>query len=390
MMWWRAFRGFPVGHSVPTGDGRGSGKRTSFGGEEVRTLRTLFVAAGVLAMLVFTIAPALAAPNITVDGDLSDWGVDVTGAYPDDWLPELTGAAFVLDDDVVHNTYNCGGEWYDIEALYLSLDTDGDTQYLSWALVTSYAGAEPPESQAAGDPIGYRNNTYGTNVGYPYRRHPVLALAFNGDPWSHGIIMAPGYDWEWNTEETATDFTNSRALEDVKRASSDASWDEREDDRVPSIADTPQLWAVPETNWRGAHPLEFGNQWDKPIDFDVRSGSGNTDLSVTGDVYAGPLYLEDAGSAQNGQTYWKQQDNWVWEGYVEFPKYDETSQPNGVTFDAHTTVSFTYGVWCANNHTYGDSVSYGDPDDDSPELATWMLLGCTAGLGGLIRRRRKD
>lgn len=348
-------------------------------------------------------APAAAGPWINPDGDISEWGIDYAN---NNWyplgVPSGAGLAFSVDDDLTHLGSGSGGEWYDIEALYMTLEVEGDTQYLSWCLISSYAGVEayPYSGQA----VGYRNGTAGVAIEYPYRRHPVVALEFNGSQsWDYGILMAPGHDWQWNAGESGWDMTTSHGLQDQYSSS-------ESHDRQPhpadvggvtaTIQDTPQLWDVND-GWRDAHPNEFGggappaqNPTAHPVDFDVRSSSSNVDLSVNGALAAAYLYREAGygepsppssgvgGAGQVNASYWWQRDNWVWEGWVEFPM-------SVVDFTSYSEMSFHYALWCGNNDHQGDHIAYGDFDgDDVPELGTWTLLLCTAAFGGWIRRRK--
>ena len=58
---------------------------------------------------------------LTLDANLKDWGVDPgTG----DWTPnkDLVGnCIYALDDDETFAGTRSGGEWYDIEALYIKI-----------------------------------------------------------------------------------------------------------------------------------------------------------------------------------------------------------------------------------------------------------------------------
>lgn len=101
----------------------------------------------------------------TVDGDLSDWGVDLSAAHAGDdsaWHPDGWSVDYVIEDNIDPSLSGCdwtgycargyhtvteekmgrylqpaGGEHYDIEALYF----DDDSQYGYFGIVTSL----PPE-----------------------------------------------------------------------------------------------------------------------------------------------------------------------------------------------------------------------------------------------------
>ena len=350
-----------------------------------------------VAILVLAVAPAFAAAPITADGNLSEWGVDPGNAK---WAPfsagigSLTNVFWAFDDDTTQ-AWNSGREWYDIEAMYISLDVVGPTQYLSWAMVTSYPGMEPDASA-----VTYRN---GLGVDYAYLRHPVLALKFNGtlaSPFQYGIIMAP------NSE--------GHPLNDVHQASNDALWigGDVGTGRAAINTDTPELYDVDIENgniqgtWRNGSTRGFGNaQYDydtrKPVDFDPNSGTTSL-VGSNGSVFAGRMsgltnmtdYTEpnvwspNTSPQEVRQTYqaegsgWLEYDNFVWEGTIEFPKTE-------VMFSDYTDFSFFCATWCTNNDTYGDGITYRLPPP-VPELGTWALLLATGALGGWVRRRRKD
>lgn len=70
-------------------------------------------------LLLLTTASAHAS-SFTIDGDLSDWGVQRTG-NASDWIPNA-GIYYTVEDQ--HNNYlepGWGGQAYDAEALYVSL-----------------------------------------------------------------------------------------------------------------------------------------------------------------------------------------------------------------------------------------------------------------------------
>ena len=110
-----------------------------------RQLRTCSLIVAMVAMMLLLLAATANAtiPTdrwLTLDANLDEWGVDPAN---DKWDPVLTNCIYVLDDDETYAGTTSGGEWYDIEALYLKLENwSEDRQYLSWAMVTSYSGVE--------------------------------------------------------------------------------------------------------------------------------------------------------------------------------------------------------------------------------------------------------
>jgi hypothetical protein len=354
-------------------------------------------------MLALVVSPAVAQP-ITADGDLSEWGLDPGNSF---WVPgssgstSLTNVAWVYDDDITQ-AWDSGREWYDIEALYLDLWWDEDSnQYLSWAMITSYPGMEPSGSGA----VSYREGTNpGETVDYAYSRHPFLALRFNSSTtWDYGVIMAPS-----TTSE-------GHPLDDIDRVSNDDSWASGDTGTgLGTVSDTPELWDVytgsdirgtwREGSSRGYGTASYDADTPEPVDFDPTQTSLNTLLDNSGSAWAGRIngisnmtnYTEPNLPSPNSNPQniigqltqaegkgWLQQDNFVWEGWVKFPTSAED-------FDEHTTISFFCATWCTNNTTFGDGIEYGFPRDDAPELGTWALLLCTGALGGWVRRRRRE
>lgn len=66
----------------------------------------------------------------TLDGNLSDWGVTPFS----DWVPQNSNIDYVEYNNRTPSGAVAGGEFYDIEALYL----DDDADYIYFALVSSY------------------------------------------------------------------------------------------------------------------------------------------------------------------------------------------------------------------------------------------------------------
>jgi len=313
-------------------------------------------------------------------------------------------------DDLTHAQGSSGGEWYDIEALYCTIELDQeDNQWLSWALITSYSGRDTYSTAANQRNTGVGTDGSSTNP-YPYRRHPVLAIDVNGGTtWQYGVIMAPNHDFKWSG--SSLDWTSSRPLTDTDRDSWDDSWyadrpaGTGQNNPVASIGgtDDPQLWAV--SAWRDAHPNQFdGTPYNHqnvdahPVDFDVRSDAPNADITMTSDVYAGSLYLEctygetypNSGPGQVNADTWQQQDNWVWEGYVQIPTTAQDSR-YGINLWTDTNLSdihYHYALWCGNNDSQADSIGY-KATPPVPEPGTWVLLLASGAIGGWVRRRRK-
>ena len=97
-----------------------------------------------LSLLLFV--PHSIAASYTIDGDVSDWGNDlslaISNAYLNSVAPASPTADFVREDSVQNNGYvepGYGGQTFDIEAMYF--DSDPSNGYL--AIITGFplAGA---------------------------------------------------------------------------------------------------------------------------------------------------------------------------------------------------------------------------------------------------------
>jgi hypothetical protein len=141
--------------------------------------------------------------NISVDGDLSDWGVQRTG-NASDWTPK-TGIHYTVEDQTgglnVRLEAGYGGQAYDAEALYAYMN---DT-HLYIALATGHnpntihnPGAN---SFGAGDfAIDFgRDGTYelGINVKPGWDNFGVAAGVYTDTQWAYGLWAdgeIPGYE----------------------------------------------------------------------------------------------------------------------------------------------------------------------------------------------------
>lgn len=318
---------------------------------------------GYVVVLCFAAALAPLVPagaTITVDGLLNDWGTwssDAGGPRFDattgdtwavsDWdagtadnagndtssADKIAGMGLKVHD-TFHNQYvRAGGEWYDIEGLYLKLtfDTLDENKLtgIDYALLTSYNGQVPPGSTFLAEP-GYSNR-------------PVIALNLTG---------AAYYDYAITMASYATATTSSGS----------------------------ELYHVtnPAKTWLNAQNFEDGgfgeNSIVNPVDLNsngklVTSGSGGRWNSYT-ETSAQQM---DSGLDHN---YWKQSKNWVWEGSITGL---DIELPPG-TFMAHTSMI------CGNDYitTIGDK-GFSIPE---PSYGLLLLLGMVP-LGVACRKRRR-
>ena len=97
---------------------------------------------GILVLLVFlSLSLGTYAPAITVDGSLSDWGLNTSsfGENGNDWDPDVPGIFVWQEDWVGSRGYvgpGYGGQTYDVEVILATFDFDAD--YLYIAIVTGF------------------------------------------------------------------------------------------------------------------------------------------------------------------------------------------------------------------------------------------------------------
>lgn len=155
----------------------------------------------VSGLLMFTVNNNVLSANISVDGDLSDWGVTRSG-NASDWTPDA-GIFFTVEDQrswKLEEGY--GGQGYDAEAIYAYKDESR----LYIALVTGH-NPETAEngntSFGAGDfafDFGI-NGTYeaGINIKPSWDTFGVVAGVYDNIDWAYGL-------WDDNLE---TNYLNS-------------------------------------------------------------------------------------------------------------------------------------------------------------------------------------
>lgn len=108
-------------------------------------MRRIMPVAWFLLLVLFLFIPNTFAMSYTVDGKVSDWGIDLSAASSDGYLntvaPKSPTADYVREDSVTrHNGYygyvgpGYGGQTFDIEAMYF--DNDSTTGYL--AIITGF------------------------------------------------------------------------------------------------------------------------------------------------------------------------------------------------------------------------------------------------------------
>lgn len=288
-----------------------------------------------------------------------------------------------------HGTYHSGGEWYDVEGLYMDVAKRGSSTYLEWLMVSSYTGLEPGEwtpssnwNGSAGNAgtissgSGYYANMRNGNNSLPwvFRSNPVIAIDLNdaqGSSYNYGLVLDTSEQCNVPNQTAGTpyDITTSAGLY-----------------HVPSAAD----WIYPDP---GDFPL------DGPSDLNttalgaplVTSGVGLPNTSGNG--FSVKRFVDQV-QEPNGWTdpvdlaYWPQAYNWYWEGAINITGTSFLSQ-----LQSSTASSAHYTMWCANDYVnLSDPGQYQMTDltgSTTPELSSGVLLivGGLLVLGLGLRRK---
>lgn len=359
-----------------------------------------------VVLSILMLLPFGAAHAINVDGDLSDWGTWGTSSDGSASFGANSNVQFKSiwgDTDNRITASNSGGEWFDIEGLYVRFSQpDTSHTYLNWAIVTSHPGLEPyyynssldsPSGDAEWRPTfgsglnatndgvdggtggnGYllngngpiaseRNgsNALGRNPsGFQFHRNPVIGLDLDSVAgYEYGLVLAN--DSVWGTGA----FSNT----------------------------SPILYSIgsPSTAWVAG--TDFPSQ-QSMVDFDV-NGAGVTQAATNGTCVRVVGYSEEVAD-QTVASGWRMDYNWYWEGSLDVSNLVTSTREDGkIDLKSTYTKYAHYALWCGNDGV-ADSLTgefngslYEPPG--TPELSTWMLLGCTGlfGMWGFGWRRRK-
>ena len=362
----------------------------------------------VVVALVISLGLVTQAFAITADGHLDEWGVALSSTMTStgDYLhsgadagwqatPPVTWQTGTDEDDTTTLGSGSGGEWYDIEGLYINMQFNSDRDRLTgiqWALVTSYNGYDHPGNQrqwwtANGAEWIPPAGAWAANS---YRGQPVIAIDLNNDvPLIPDTLGTPGdrlHNWDMglmlaDDTEVAIPTTDAGLTQQMYTAT---------------------LYNTQNAVWRGADNVAgFASIATlRPVDFDAAStpviatqptaGSWFGEAYETGDGVnlSNTKYTEDAKLSkpisyhQIYPNYWTQSKNYVWEGEIQL------SGPGWYVGQIPTdwAPSITYGMWCMND--IGSGTGYGIPS--VPEPASMALLGlATVAVGGAIKRRKK-
>jgi len=332
----------------------------------------LLAVVGIGLLLVCGIAQAVSLSDFgTWDTATPSYTFNSTARWGTNWIDENNHHAGPATD------LNSGGEWYDIEGLYLKVDqtTVPNHTILSWALITSHPGLEPGEwdgnlghTPTPDNGTGFADQRNGANAnGFYYHRNPVIGLDFDGNgTLEYGLVL---------DDHTTADMSNQKTGLDGLSGMTAAIY----------YVNDQSAWEDP---WMEG--VDFGHNVDIVTDPNRKVNGKDhltTQLRTSTDTRreVGPyneLAWDDPGySASNYkamQGSYKQDRNYVWLGSMDVT----------LLGDIEVGATATSGMWCGNDWLSGKNL---DHFDNSPELSTWALLGCTSLVGLFVmgwRRRR--
>lgn len=332
-----------------------------------------------IAIIGFAIGLGPPAMAYNADGNLSDWGT--WGTSPDhDPRFDMTRGNVEWNTgwgpDDIATSDSSGGEWYDIEGLYMDVVTISDKTYLNWAIVTSYSGLEygewmPSSSWDGGESgagtVDFQSGSGaeardGINpVGWDYRSSPVIGISTDGDDTGFPA------SWEWALVlDNPIDGSNAEQVP------------------TPYSMDTiPALYRVTEGEWVDWKPGTIFPVLGGGVDVDV-TGLNASVRGQLGDSARRYAYKEISNDHQVPQSDWRQQYNWVWEGMLDITSIWD--QPGGLNINGMSYIH--YATWCGNDHVEPDSNGYNLTT--TPELSSGalLLLGMVPVSLGWWRRRK--
>jgi len=306
-----------------------------------------------------------------------------------------------------HSTadYNSGGEWYDIEGLYLDMYQESGQTYLSWLLVTGYSGLEVNEwtdfanwdlqkgaAQSVNHSTTYANirdhaDPYPQGGGTPtnpnptqwaYRSNPVISMDLGGtNQWALILDTSENVNDPNQWGGRPDDFTTTAGLYDVTDTTKWVGW------IAPPYneygATVPASDIDIKTNGTGAATAAATTTTSQK--------SLATDRSGLTDVQWGSDQAFDTAKILDG---WPNPDmyyNWYWSGTMNV-----TGVSGFVPGGPGTAVH--YALWCGNdavNATWTPGLDEEHSLETTPELSSSALLlfgALPIGLGWWRRRKR--
>ncbi|MFQ6097318.1 MAG: PEP-CTERM sorting domain-containing protein [Armatimonadota bacterium] len=273
--------------------------------------------------------------SITVDGDLSDWGVTPFS----DWVPDLVPtAAYATGNN--DTSVAAGGERYDIEALYLNVSPTG----IDFALVTSYnTGSDPGAYGAKPD---------------AYSPYPTIALNVGeaAGIWNYAIQIDP-----------VTDPNNPavRLWYVAPDAYHQDAW--LDGYYYPSLADAVSLNHDRESRLTDITDA-FASAVAMLTDCDSDPSTPNIEPASSSGGWAG-----------TESPWYAQEHTWIYEGHVEIASASDYLVP-GTEYVAHNS------MWCGNDVLTTER-GLVTPEPGSIALSLTGLAG--VGLAWWRRRKRR-
>lgn len=332
-----------------------------------------------LGAIVLPLIPAGAMIPVIADGFLGEWGNWNTSGETSFTasLHGAMGSTWSIEDDrgtweKASASYHSGGEWYDIEGLYIRFrgpDLSTITG-IDYAMLTSFRNTQPNDTNpfTRVTPVDSKDE-YPDN--YRMRYSPVIAFDLTDSTYPDGGPPPSPYDYAL--------VLDSNSAHSSLYANEDASF-----------AAIPQLYSAASPGWNqwvNAAPLESGGFGElypivNPADFITTAapiastGTGGrwrarTDATTYYDELNNTTWQQPDGST-------RQNKNWVWEGSIDF-----ASAPITVGTGA-LGVHFTQQ--CGNDWiTLSGNRDLITPE---PSLGLLLMLGIIPLGIGYKRRRR--
>jgi len=266
------------------------------------------------------------------------------------------------------NDYNSGGEWFDIEGLYLKVvQPDLSHTILEWAVITSDPGL-CPDNGTGGEWTGNFADAPTPGVGAFARQRDGINAT--GNIYHRNPVI--GLDWDANGS-----LEYGLVLDDVGLNSA-ANMANQKVGTGALGGMTAGLYSVNDMSaWQGswAQGIDFGNN------VDLLTDPGKTTL-VKSSVDSQRIVGIDESSAVGYQPMgglFQQDHNYIWLGSMDITALG----------DIKVGALATYGMWCGNDWVGANNTEH---FDNTPELGTWALLASTSlmGLFGIGWRRRRS
>ena len=292
------------------------------------------------------------------------------------------GAGYTEDD----NTYSygwtggnnvAGGEFYDIEALYVDFEFSSDrTQItaLNWALVTSWNG-DPDDSRiTAWNEGSIADRFWQPFIAVDVGQSPNAATSSPYTGWDYGLVLADDSDFSATTANGLKGTVTSYGTNYTARLydTSDVAW-----------------WGAPSPQGYKQGPYAF-DRAHTDVDEVASASSQYFGLAYEGSAGDGATgaspYIESNSNPEQlpgwpvdglgGDHY--QDTNWCWEGSM-----DLSSDP--ITGFSASGWRIFYTMHCSNDTLWDVATNAPIPE---PASVCLLALAVTGAIAGVRRRKR--